>query len=372
MIPENAMKNNPLLNTALAAGMLTTTAYAQTNRVYFGTSNSKGIYFADLNTQTGALTTPTLAAETTGAGFIAIHPNRQMLYSTGLAAFRINDDGTLSLLSSQAPAGRDCCHVSIDQTGLCLMAAYYGSGAVGAFRINEDGSLSDPKSYHQHEGSGDHPQRQAEPHAHSIIPNPANTHAYAPDLGIDKIMIYKIDAGTGTLSEPSFATVPGGGMGPRHMKWSADGHYAYVLNELDLSISVFRPGKHAGSLEFIRTVSTLPEGSDKSDMLSAEIRIHPNGRFVYASNRDLTRQGRDSITVFARFEDGFQRLETVPAEVWMPRNFNLDPTGKWMLVGGQWSNDIAVLKADPSTGLLESTGTRIPFDGEPICIEFLD
>ena len=243
MIPENAMKNNPLLNTALAAGMLTTTAYAQTSRVYFGTSNSKGIYYADLNTQTGALTAPTLAAETTGAGFIAIHPNRQMLYSTGLAAFRINDDGTLTLLGTQAPAGRDCCHVSIDQTGQCLMAAYYGSGAVGAYRINDDGSLSDPNSYHQHEGSGDHPQRQTEPHAHSIIPNPANTHAYAPDLGIDKIMIYKLDPVTGTLKDPLYAAVPGGSMGPRHMKWSADGQYAYVLNELDLSISVYKPGK---------------------------------------------------------------------------------------------------------------------------------
>jgi 6-phosphogluconolactonase len=107
-------------------------------------------------------------------------------------------------------------------------------------------------------------------------------------------------------------------------------------------------------------------------MLSAEIRLHPNGKFVYASNRDLTKQGRDSISVFTCYEDGFQRLETVPAAVWMPRNFNIDPTGQWMLIGGQWSHDIAILKVDPSTGLLQFTGTRITFDGEPICIEFLD
>ena len=372
MIPENSMKTSPLLHTALAAGMLTTTACAQTSRVYFGTSNSKGIYFADLDTTSGALTPPALAAETTEAGFIAIHPNKRFLYSTDIAAFSINDDGTLSLLNTQTPKGRDCCHVSIDQTGQCLMAAYYGSGAVGAFKIKEDGSLSDADSFHQHEGTGEHPQRQTAPHAHSIIPNPANTHAYAPDLGIDKVMIYSLDSDAGTLSEPSFATVPGGSMGPRHMKWSASGQFAYVLNELDLSISVFKPGRDAGSLEFIRTVSTCPEGADKSDMLSAEIRIHPSGKFIYASNRDLTKQGRDSISIFTRFEDGFQRLETVPAEVWIPRNFNIDPTGKWMLVGGQQSNDIALFKVDPATGRLEFTGTRVPFDGSPICIEFLD
>lgn len=372
MTPENSMKTNPIFYTALAAGILTTNACAKTSRVYFGTSNSKGIYFADLDTKTGALTTPVLAAETTGAGFIAIHPNKRFLYSTDIAAFRINKDGTLTLINTQAPEGRDTCHVSVDQTGKCLMAAYYSSGSVGTFKINEDGSLADAGSHHQHEGAGEHARRQTAPHAHSIIPNPANTHAYAPDLGIDKIMIYRLDPDAGTLGEPAFADVPGGSMGPRHMKWSADGQSAYVLNELDLSVSVFKPGKNPGSMEFIQTVSTLPEDADKADMLSAEIRIHPNGKFVYASNRDLTKQGRDSITVFTRHEDGFRRLETAPAEVRMPRNFNIDPTGTWMLVGGQWSNDIAILTIDPATGLLEFTGKRVPFDGEPICIEFLD
>jgi 6-phosphogluconolactonase len=252
------------------------------------------------------------------------------------------------------------------------MAAYYDSGAVASFQILADGSLSEAKSVHQHTGTGNHPTRQTGPHAHSIYPNPANTHAYASDLGIDKVMIYALDPQAGTLGDAGFAQVPGGSMGPRHMKWSADGNYAYVFNELDLSISVFKPGQDTGSLDFIRTVSTLPESADKDAMTGAEIRIHPSGRFVYASNRDLTNRGRDSISVFTRFEDGFERLETVPAEVWIPRNFNIDASGKWLIVGGQQSNNLALFKVNPETGHIKYTGTTLPFEGSPICIEFLD
>ena len=125
-------------------------------------------------------------------------------------------------------------------------------------------------------------------------------------------------------------------------------------------------------MEFIQTVSTLPSGTDKEEMACAEIRIHPNGKFVYASNRDLTEKGRDSISVFTRFEDGFRRLETLPATVWIPRNFNMVPSGKWMLVGGKRSRDVAIFKVDPATGQIEHIGAHIPFDGGPICIEFLD
>lgn len=366
------MKTQPLFYSLIAMASFATTACAQTTRVYFGASNSKGIYFSDLNVITGTLTPPVLAAETEGAGFIAIHPNKQFLYSTGVSAFSINGDGSLTHLNTQTTAGRDCCHVCVDRTGRCLMAAYYENGAVASFQILEDGSLSEAKSFYRHEGTGEHPTRQAGPHAHSIFPNPANTYAYASDLGIDKLMIYALDPQTGMLSDAGFAKVPGGSMGPRHLKWSADGNYAYILNELDLSISVFKPGKDAGSLEFIRTVPTLPEGVDKEAMTGAEIRIHPSGRFIYASNRDLTNQGRDSISVFTRFEDGFQRMETVPAEVWIPRNFNIDASGKWLIVAGQQSNNLALFRVDPATGHIACNGSTLPFEGSPICIEFLN
>jgi len=376
------MKTKRFLPTALAAILLASGVHGKTTRVYFGTSQSKGIYFAELDSSKGTLSEPKLALEIKDPGFLAIHPGKQFIYSTtaglgdgengGMAAMKINEDGSLSLINKQSTRGRGPCHVSVDATGQCLMAANYGGGSVTSFRILEDGALSEAQSFHQHEGTGEHLKRQQGPHAHSIFPNPGNTHAYALDLGIDKIMIYRLDPKAGTLTESGFTVVPGGSMGPRHMKWSADGKHAYVLNELDSSLSVFKPGKNSGSMEFIQTLSALPGNADKEDMAGAEIRIHPNGKFIYASNRDLTEQGRDSISVFSRFEDGFQRMGTTPAQVWFPRNFNIDPTGQWMLVGGQKSHDIAIFQVAPKTGHIEYTGTKLPFDGGPICIEFLD
>ncbi|MDF7823836.1 lactonase family protein [Pontiellaceae bacterium B12227] len=359
-----------IFSTAICAAILCSAASAKLERVYIGTSKSKGIYFADLDTKTGKLSLPVLAAETKGCGFVAVHPNRKLLYSTGTASFKINQDGTLTHLNTQTTEGGGACHVSIDREGKCAMVAYYGGGAVASFKILKDGSLSEAKSFHKHEGFGEHPERQKKPYAHSILTNPDNTYAYAADLGIDKIMIYKLNPDEGTLTPAGEAVVPGGSMGPRHMKWNDKGTILYLLNELDLSVSIFKAAPE-GQLEFVKTESTLPEGYDKSEMTCAEIRIHPNGKFVYASNRDLSEKGRDSITIFTRFEQGFQRLKVIPAQVWIPRNFNIDPSGKRMLVGGQKSKDIAIFNVNTKNGHLSFTGEKVPFEGGPICFEFL-
>jgi len=363
------MKSEHLMTAFLTTALLATTV--QASRVYFGTTKSQGIYFSDFDTETGNLTPPKLAVETMGCGFIAIHPNKHFLYSTGTSAFKINADGTLPLLNTQTTDGGGACHVSIDKTGQCVMAAYYGGGAVASFHTLNDGSLSGVKSMFKHTGSGEHPKRQKKPYAHSIFTNPDNTFAYACDLGIDKVMIYRLNPSEGTLTPAGEAVVPGGSMGPRHLKWSKDGNYVYVLNELDLSISVFKSAGQNGSLQFLETVSTLSDEAQRNGMTSAEIRIHPNGKFIYASNRDVISSGRDSITIFKRYEDGFQRIKTVPAEVSVPRNFNIDPSGKWLLAAGQNSKEIAVFSVDPTTGLIHFTGEKVPFKGEPICVEFL-
>jgi 6-phosphogluconolactonase len=352
---------------------------AQTSRFYFGTSQSKGIYFADLDAEKGTLSEPKLAIALGKPGFIAFHPGRPFLYATSdgigdgkndaVAAMRINPDGTLALIAKQSTGGRGSVHVSVDATGQTLLAANYGSGSVASFRILDDGSLTEARSIHQHVGKGAHRDRQKGPHAHAILPNPENTFAYAPDLGIDKVMIYGLDPAAGTLVEAGSTAVPGKAMGPRHMTWSADGRYAYVLNELDVSLSVFKAGEEPGSLEFIETVSILPNVGDKENMTGAEVCIRPDGRFVYASIRDLAGKDRDVISVITRFEDGFRYLATVFGQVSIPRNFNIDPTGNWMLVGGQKSHDLALFKIDPHTGIPTFSGTKIPFDGGPICIE---
>lgn len=376
------MKSRPVATTLIAATLCAGETFSKTETVYFGTGKGKGVYVAEFDSKTGLLSAPRLAIELANPGFIAIHPNKQLIYATtagldgypggGVAALKINADGSLTLINKQPSEGPGPCHVSVDATGQCLLVANYSGGCVAALKINADGSLKKSTSIHQHEGSGTHPKRQGKPYAHSFAINPANTLAYACDLGLDKLMVYKLDPAEATLTPAGFAEVPGGSMGPRHMKWSADGAYAYVVNELDPSVSLFKQGKTDGALEFVKTQPTLAEHPGQDQMTCAEIRIHPNGKFIYASTRELTDRRRDAITLFACADDGFRRIETYAARVSVPRNFNIDPTGTWMLVGGQKSKDIAIFKVDPETGTLAFTGTTVPFNGDPICIEFLN
>lgn len=358
-----------ILLSILTIALLTSCASTKSQRVYIGTKKSPGIFFADLDTGTGKLTTPQLAAQANDVGFITIAPDNQHLYSTGVAAFKINPDGSLTKTGAQKTKELNSCHVSADHSGKMLMTAYYSSGAVASFKINTDGSLT-LGSILKHEGSGAHPKRQTKPHAHSIYPNPANTHAYAADLGTDEVMIYTMDLENGKLMPAGSAEVPGGSMGPRHMKWNADGSLLYVLNELDLSVSTFQALEN-GQLKFLNTVSILPDGTDKTKLTAAEIRIHPTGKFVYTSIRDLDGKDRDAITVLKITDSELKRIDTTPAQVWIPRNFNFDPSGKWLVIGGQRSKNIAVFSVDTKSGGIEFTGQTIDFEGEPICFEFV-
>lgn len=359
------------LSLTTASLLITGCATAKTERVYIGTGRDGGIHFADLDTQTGQLSTPQRAVDASGAGFITISPDKQFVYSTGVASYKINEDGTLTKISEQQTGEKGSCHVSTDLTGEMLMTAYYSSGSAASFQILEDGSLSEAVSINRHEGSGEHPKRQKKAFGHSVYPNPGNTHAYVADLGIDKVMIYKIDPKAGSMTPAGEAVVPGGAMGPRHMKFMPDGKTLYVLNELDLSVSTFQALEN-GQLKFASTVSTKPDGFDKEEMTAAEIRIHPNGQWVYSSNRDLTEKGRDSISIFTITPDGLSLHGTTSPELWFPRNFNIDPTGKWLIVGGQRSKEITVFRIDQKSGALTFTGQKIPVEFEPICFEFLN
>ena len=365
---------------------LLSTVMGGESRVYFGTEKSDGIYVATFDDITGELSTPQLAISIANPGFITIHPNNKYLYTTtsgitnskrggkngGVAALRINSDDSLTLINKQSSEGSNPCHVSLDKTGQCLMVANYGGGNVAALKLNEDGSLAESKSIHQHAGFVPNSKYQKGPHPHSIYVNPKNNFAYAPDFGIDKVMIYKLNPNEARLTKYGEAVVPGEKMGPRHMKWSADGKYAYVLSELGCKVSLYSAVPESGKLKYRAELSTLPEGADKTEMDCSEIRIHPNQKFIYAATRDNSNQKRDLITVFNAFEnqEKWRQIETISAEVSVPRNFNIDPSGKWLLVAGKRSQDIAIFSINPATGKLTFTGKKVPFPGTPICIEF--
>ena len=360
-----------------------TTASAKQTQVYFGTGRGgEGIYSAQLDSATGTLSPITLAAAVEFPGFLATHPNQQFLYATttgfdepssaGVAAFRCQADGSLTLLNKQPSHGSSACHLSVDATGRALVVANYGSGNVSSFQIRADGTLTASVSSHQHNGSAQDPKRQREPHPHSAFIHPNNRYVYVPDLGIDKVMIYSLDPARATLTPCGSAEVPGGSQGPRHMKFSIDGEYAYVLNELSLTVATYSVNITNGQLDHIDTQSVFTNGIAAEGMSCAEIRMHPSERWIFASIRDLEGQGRDALSTFKRAADGsIALIANTPAGVYFPRNFNIDPSGKWLIVGGQRSSSLAIFSINQDTGALTLKSADIPFEGQPICVEFL-
>ena len=279
-------------------------------RVYIGTytgGNSEGVYMLRLDMKTGQLENLGLAGAVDNPSFLALHPEKPLLYSVGqgvdangkqrgmASALAMNlADGKLALINQEATVGEGPCHVAVDRAGRHILVANYSSGSVAALPIKEDGSLGAATDFEQHEGSSVNPKRQEGPHAHCVKLDPAGKFAFVMDLGLDKIMIYRYDDVTGKLeaNDPPFAAVAPGA-GPRHFAFHPSGKFAYVVNELGNTVTAFTYDSTAGSLEAIQTIGTLPEDFNKENT-TAEICVHPSGKFVYASNR-----GHDSIACFA-------------------------------------------------------------------------
>lgn len=353
-------------------------ACAKSLPVYFGTytggDSSKGIYRSTLDLDTSELADPVLAAEAKNPSFLEIHPTGKFLYAVSesggagsVSAYAINEDGSLKFLNQQPSGGSGPCHVNIDHAGKNALVANYGSGSASVIPIRPDGSLAEPTGFVQHTGSGPNPKRQQGPHAHSINVSPDDRFAFVADLGADKIMIYKLDVekGTITANAPPFAKLKPGA-GPRHFAFAPDGRHAYVINELGCTVTAFAYDAASGALTEIQTVPTLPEAFDGSNTC-AEVRVHPNGRFLYGSNR-----GHDSIAVYRinRRKGTLTIVEHETADIKTPRNFNVDPTGKFCLVANQGSDSVVVFRINPKTGALEPTGHRTTI-GKPVCIRFL-
>lgn len=349
----------------LAITLLPCLTFAQT--VFLGT-NADGIYLAEFDAEKGILTKPELAVEINAPGFLAMHPEKPILYATNrnhtLAAFSVGDDNSLTALGELSTKGKNPTHLSIDATGSTAAIANYGSGSITTISLDSDGKPAKVVSYLEIEGSGPNPKRQKQPHAHGAYFDSKNQFVFVPDLGIDKTLIYRFDAASSEIKDHGFiASAPGGG--PRHMTFSSDEKHAYINNELDNTLLAAAYDSEKGTLTTIGTYPTLPEDFEGNNT-TAEVEVHPNGRFVYVSNR-----GHDSIAVFARdTETGkLKTLQHAPCGTNTPRHFKIDPSGKWLLCGGQKSNNLAVLPLDPETGLLGMPKFTIDTPS-PICIFF--
>jgi 6-phosphogluconolactonase len=348
--------------------------------VYVGTytrTQSKGIYVCRLNTTTGALTSLMLAARTTNPSFLALHPNHHFLYAVGetsgasngtVIAFTIdNNTGLLTLLNQQPSAGRGPCHLAVDASGTCVLVANYGSGSIASLPIHADGSLGPPATSIQHHGSSVDPKRQQGPHAHSVGFDPASRRAFCADLGLDKLLVYRFDPTNATLTpnDPPFGVVQPGA-GPRHFVFHPNDRRLYVINEMQSTITAFDYNPQLGSLAEFQTLSTLPDTFTGTNT-GAEIVIHPNGKFLYGSNR-----GDNSIAVCA-IDDATGKLTLIAHQSTLgktPRNFAVDPTGNFLLAANQDSDTVVVFRIDPSTGRLTPTGQSVGIP-LPSCITFV-
>ena len=354
--------------------------------VYFGTytgEKSKGVYVSRLDLASGALTPPELAAETASPSFLAVHPSQKFLYaanevsefqgkaSGSVSAFAIDrNTGRLTALNQQPSVGRGPAHLVVDKAGRNVLVANYGGGSVAVVPIGTDGALKPPSAFIQHTGASVNPQRQQGPHAHSINVDPANRFAYVADLGLDKVLVYRFDAEKGSLvaNDPPFAAVAPGA-GPRHVAIHPNVPFAYVINEISVTVTAFRRDPDRGSLTEMQTISTLPPGQAVEPGFStADVQVHPSGRFLYGSNR-----GHDTIVVFAIDEKsgGLTHVENRPTQGSTPRGFGIDPTGKYLLAANQRSDSVVVFRIDQQTGRLAPTGQTIEV-GTPVCVKFVE
>jgi 6-phosphogluconolactonase len=245
--------------------------------------------------------------------------------------------------------------------------ANYGDGSIAALAIQADGTLAEPGTVIQHQGSSHNPERQAGPHAHFIIPDPANRFALTCDLGLDQVLVYRLDAAKSTLAanDPPFAAVKPGS-GPRHLAFHPSGRFVFLINEMGSTLMAFAYDAGRGTLKELQTVSTLPENFTGTKS-GAEVQVHPSGKFVYGSNR-----GHDSIAVFA-LDPASGRLtflESQSTEGKTPRHFALDPTGQWLLAENQDSDSIVVFRVDSKTGRLSPSGQTVSV-GAPVCAVFV-
>jgi 6-phosphogluconolactonase len=343
---------------------------------YIGTitdrSTSRGIYRCTLNPLTGKLGPVVLAAEAKNPGFLAWSPDRKFLYAvsgvrnTSVEAFACLPDGQLHLLNGQLTGGIDACHLAVDATGHKVAVANYSSSDIACFRLLPDGSIGDRTAFIPFTGKGPNAKRQEKPHPHAVYFAPGNRFLYACDLGTDRVWGFKFDETTGALAatDPAFGATPPGA-GPRHLAFGPKNQFVYVANEMGQSVTRFNWDSGTGILSPLDTVPSVPKNLWNETNTTAEIVLHPSGKWLYVSNR-----GAETIAVFNIAGDGSLSLaQSAPAVALFPRSIAIDPSGECLIASGQKDNRLVVFKIDPATGLLTPTD-QIAGVGEPICVLF--
>jgi 6-phosphogluconolactonase len=361
-------------------------AEAKQYYAYVGTytngNQSKGIYVLKFDASTGKLTELGAAGGVKNPSFLAIHPSQKFLYAVGeiddfggkkaggVSAFAIDpEDGSLKLLNQQSSGGGGPCFVTVDAAGKNALVANYGGGSVACLPINADGRLRERSTFIQHEGKSVDASRQEGPHAHSINLDKANKYAFVCDLGLDKVLVYRFDYNKGSLTpnDPPAASIEPGS-GPRHFSFHPSGKFAYVINEMAMTVTAFQYDPAHGTLKTLQTISTIPDSDrDQKGMSTAEVLVHPSGKFLYGSNR-----GHDTIVAF-KIDSGSGKLtylENESTQGKTPRNFFIDPTGQFLLAENQDSDSIVVFRIDQQSGKLDPTGEKLEIPS-PVCIRMM-
>jgi 6-phosphogluconolactonase len=378
---------NPSLAAAGVAALVGLSATARAADpscwVYFGTSTTdarQGLYLSRLNQETGSLSPAVRVAEKSNSVFMAFSPDRKHLYSLAevpgaggnpveaIETFEVDaSTGRLTGVGEQVTDGSEACHISVDPSGECVLTANYGDHYIEVFQIGADAVAGKRSCIVHHAGSGPNKDRQESAHPHSINVDPSGRFAIVADLGQDKVFVYRLDAAKGALTpnDPAF-TVVAPGSGPRHFAFHKDGKHAFVINELSASITAFNWDSEKGVLTPYVTVPILNKDYKGPTNTAAEVVISKDGRFVYGSNR-----GDDSIVVHA-FDSGTGKLtfvQRITDGIKVPRNYAIDPSGRWLVCGNLKANTATVYRVDTDTGRLRLSGTiAVP---EPLCVRFL-
>ena len=373
------MKILPLYLSIFLLGSLTAFAQHQNDKKYFlliGTytseGKSEGIYVYDYNSATGNATYKTKAV-IQNPSYLTLSKDFKKVFSVGemgkgkgsISAFNFNSQsGELTYINSVSSGGNGPCYVSVTDNGDYVFSANYGGGSLGAIHVNENGSLDSNIQSIQHEGSSVH-KDQKKPHVHSAILSPDNKYVIAADLGTDKIHIYSLQSGRDkplvAANQPFVKTKPGSG--PRHLAFHPSGKYLYSVNELDGTVSAFT--YNDGNLKDLQTITMLPAGFNGT-IEAADIHLSADGRYLYATNREDLKE----MLVYAVQKNGklkFVQRQSVLGKA--PRNFAIDPTGNFVLVANQNTDEIVVFRRNSKNGKLSFTGTKIPVS-RPVCLKF--